>query len=321
LRSPSPFNIAESLTLFNFTRDGIAALYGRHSEATGQAFEPEAVDRAWRWTEGQPWLVNALAKQAVERDLKNDFSKPVTAALIDGAAESLMRTPPTRIGSLLDKLTEPRVARVIEPMLTGGKLSAGALNDDIQLCKDLGLVKANAAGTLVPANPIYADVIARFLNGRFQLGMPEDYAGRWMDGRRLDMNGLLKEFQKYWSLNADALTDKGAYKEAKPHLYLQAFLQRVANGGAHIGREFALGRKRADLLIEYAGLSYPIEVKLADRNKKDALEQIAGYMDRCGAKEGWLVVFDRDPRKPWKEKLYWETEKLPVGGVVHRVGC
>ncbi len=41
------------------------------------------------------------------------------------------------------------------------------------------------------------------------------------------------------------------YKEAGPHLLLQAFLQRIINGGGRIHREYALGRKRTDLFIEW----------------------------------------------------------------------
>ncbi|MDR1611472.1 MAG: ATP-binding protein, partial [Planctomycetota bacterium] len=71
LGSASPFNIVtKALTLDNFSREQVAELYRQHTEATGQVFEPEAVDRAWYWTEGQPWLVNALARQVVEDDLE-----------------------------------------------------------------------------------------------------------------------------------------------------------------------------------------------------------------------------------------------------------
>ena len=37
--------------------------------------------------------------------------------------------------------------------------------------------------------------------------------------------------------------------EAGPQLLLQAFLQRVVNGGGRLEREYALGRGRVDLLI------------------------------------------------------------------------
>ncbi|HEX5749470.1 MAG TPA: ATP-binding protein [Archangium sp.] len=61
MSAASFFNItAESLTLRNFTRDEVAELYQQHTDDTGQMFLPEAIDRAFYWTQGQPWLVNAL---------------------------------------------------------------------------------------------------------------------------------------------------------------------------------------------------------------------------------------------------------------------
>ena len=38
------------------------------------------------------------------------------------------------------------------------------------------------------------------------------------------------------------------------------------------------------------------------------LEQVAGYMDRCAAETGHLVIFDRDEKKPWSEKIFRRTE-------------
>ncbi|MDR2604635.1 MAG: type I restriction enzyme HsdR N-terminal domain-containing protein, partial [Desulfovibrio sp.] len=106
------------------------------------------------------------------------------------------------------------------------------------------------------------------------------------------------------------------------HLILQAFLQRVTNGGAQIIREFALGRGRVDVCVRYAGKAYPLELKLASsKARKQGLEQLEGYMAACSASEGWLVVFDRDPSKGWDEKISWADEKLPGGGTAHIVGC
>ena len=39
------------------------------------------------------------------------------------------------------------------------------------------------------------------------------------------------------------------YAEAGPQLLLQAFLQRIVNGGGRIEREYGLSRGRTDLLI------------------------------------------------------------------------
>ena len=34
------------------------------------------------------------------------------------------------------------------------------------------------------------------------------------------------------------------------------------------------------------------------------VEQTRGYMDRCGAEVGHLIVFDRAPDRPWEEKIF-----------------
>jgi hypothetical protein len=73
----SPFNIkVRSLTLRHFTAEEVAELYAQHTEDTGQRFEPEAVALAFELTQGQPWLINALAKVAVEERVP-DPSQPV----------------------------------------------------------------------------------------------------------------------------------------------------------------------------------------------------------------------------------------------------
>ncbi|MDR1935800.1 MAG: ATP-binding protein, partial [Candidatus Accumulibacter sp.] len=173
---------------------------------------------------------------------------------------------------------------------------------------------------LRPANPIYRDVMARTLNARTHDELPPTLANRWMDGQTLDMTELLKTFQQFWRENADAWIERYDYKEAAPHLILQAFLQRVVNGGAQIEREFALGRGRVDICVKYGKKAYPIEVKLAGRPKAESLEQILDYMAACGAKEGWVISFDRHPGRSWDEKISWSTEAQPDGRIVHWVG-
>ncbi|MEM6404972.1 MAG: hypothetical protein AAF669_00010 [Pseudomonadota bacterium] len=41
------------------------------------------------------------------------------------------------------------------------------------------------------------------------------------------------------------------YKEDGPQLLLQAFLQRIVNGGGQITYEYGLCRKRTDLLVAW----------------------------------------------------------------------
>ncbi|XXU84704.1 hypothetical protein WMF21_43800 [Sorangium sp. So ce1099] len=68
LGTSSPFNIKlESLRVGDFSGDEVRALYAQHTEDTGQAFTEAALARAFEVTAGQPWLVNALGREIVEK--------------------------------------------------------------------------------------------------------------------------------------------------------------------------------------------------------------------------------------------------------------
>ena len=321
LGSASPFNIVtKALTLTNFTREEIAALYRQHTAETGQVFEEAAIDRASFWTCGQPWLVNALARECVEKLLNNDSTRPVTAELIDAAAEAILCRRDTHIDSLLERLKEPRVRRIVEPVIVGTEPVESTLSDECQYVLDLGLLKREDR-TLKPANPIYAEVILRTLSYDTQESMGRSIvAAPWIAGDCLDMTGMLRAFQQFWRENSEVWQARYDYREAAPHLILQAFLQRVINGGGQIVREYALGRQRLDLLVCWQENRYALELKMKEQYRPDtAHAQLFGYLDRLGLTEGWLAVFDRDPAVSWDTKLTWRTIAFE-GKTLHVVG-
>ncbi len=324
LGSASPFNIAaESLTLQNFTEAEVGTLYGQHTADSGQVFPPEAVARAYYWSQGQPWLVNALARDVVDKLLEGDASRPIRPGLLDEAAERLILRRDTHIDSLIERLREERVRRIVEPVLTGSEPELSLDSDDARYVLDLGLLRKDL-GCWEAANPIYRELIVRALSYSVQETLAPELRNRWVANGALDMNGLLQAFQAFWRENSDIWIEKYDYREAAPHLILQAFLQRVVNGGAHIDREFALGRQRLDLCVHLGKNRYPLEIKVRDPRRSDpepsGLEQLGTYMDTCAASEGWLVIFDRRPDICWDERIGWNTVEHD-GRTIHVVRC
>jgi hypothetical protein len=317
LGTASPFNIIKrSLTLRNFTKEEVELLYRQHTDETGQVFEDNAIEIAFEQTQGQPWLVNAIAGEIIEQQLKKDFSKPITAEMISEAIKTIIIRRDVHIDQLLDKLKEPRVQKVIEQIIMGKSDEIDKLSDDYNYVKDLGLIRENNK-TLEPANPIYGEVIIRTLNYNEQWILDSDERfseyemPKYYKNNSVDMNLMLQDFQQFWRENSNIWQERFQYKEAAPHLILQAFLQRVFNGGGDVQREMATGTDRLDLCIAYKGKKYPIELKI-NRGKQSiekGIEQTLGYMDTLGCAEGWLVVFDRDREKSWDEKIYQKTEK------------
>ncbi len=320
LNSASPFNVKdESLTLRNFTSEEIAELYAQHTADTGQVFQPEAVALVYELTEGQPWLVNALARQAVDV-LVTDRSAPVLPEHIETAKELLIQRRDTHLDSLAERLREPRIRRIIEPMLIGTYMPMDIMNDDLVYARDMGLVADRPV--LRIGNAIYKELIPRALTSIMQANLPHQTAWYTRPDGTLDMPALLRAFQRFFAENSEAWLGRYDYQEAGPHLMLMAFLQRIVNGGGSIQREFALGSGRADLLVGFHGERHALELKVkrGDRTLQEGIEQLSGYLDRLGMKEGYLILFDRSSR-PFEEKLYETAAEGPAGQRIHVFGA
>jgi hypothetical protein len=317
LHTASPFNIkAESLTLRNFTAEEVAALYQQHTDETGQVFTPDATARAFHLTQGQPWLVNALARQITEV-LVPDPATPITPAHVDQAKELLIQRQDTHLDSLAERLREPRVRRIIEPILAGQMLG-NVPADDRQFVVDLGLMRRDPAGGLVVANPIYQEVIPRVLANAPQDSLPI-IAPTWLtpDGK-LDPAKLLEAFLAFWRQHGQPLLKSTHYHEIAPHLVLMAFLHRVVNAGGTIEREYAIGTGRMDLCVRYGEVALAMELKVWREGETNPLRaglaQLDGYLAGLGLDTGWLVIFDRREGLPdIAERTTTEPATTPAG--------
>ena len=312
----SAFNIsADSLRLGDLDRAKVDALLGQHTSETGQRFEPAAVDRVYTQTVGQPWLVNALCAHACFKSPQGrDRSRAITEDDILAAQEVLIQGRVVHLDQLADKLQEERVQRVIEPMLSGAPGDDISIHD-YEYVRDLGLI---AQGDEIRiANPIYAEVVPRELTFMVQKRLRQQ-AAWYVDGEGgLESAKLVEAFQQFFRENSEHWLERFGYKEAGPQLLLQAFLQRVLNGGGRIEREYGLGRQRVDILILWPRPQGMQRIVIECKILRDGLEatlakglpQTAGYMDRCGAAAGHLLIFDRS-EKPWEEKVFRRSEEF-----------
>ena len=313
----SPFNIkAASVTLRNFNAAEVTDLLGQHTAETGQPFLPEASAEIARVTDGQPFLVNALADLCVTA-LVPDRSTAITRAHVDEARERLIRSRTTHLDSLAERLKEPRVAHIVQAVILGDQ-PLQIDTDDFQYVVDLGLVRS-APGGAEPANPMYREVLARQLSINLQANLAAPWWPWATPEGRLDFPALLVAFRQWWRENSDMLPSQApSYPEAVPHLALCAFLQRVINGGGRVHREFAAGRGAMDLLIEYGPDRFAIEIKrVRSRDSQETviergIVQLGRYLDTVGLDHGWLVVFDVRPDRSWEDRL-WERE-VEAGG-------
>ena len=113
-------------------------------------------------------------------------------------------------------------------------------------------------------------------------------------------------------------------QEAGAQLVLEAFLQKVINGGGRVTQEYPFEQRRADLSIQWPqgrrwhaarASQHVIECRtlrsgrgLNSTVEKD-LRQTAWCIDRYGAESGHLLVFDQRPNKSWEERIFRRRER------------
>jgi len=308
LGTASPFNIkSESLLLKDFSREEVYELLEQHTQETGQVFPVDVEEEIYRLTGGQPWLTNALASQIVSKLLHDDYSQAITLDILKEAKRQLILRRDTHLDSLVDKLKEDRVKKIVQSIINGDHIAFDVLDDDIMYVRDLGIVSQSSP--LEFANPVYAEIILRIMASPLEESLPKEIQTSWFiktDGT-LDMEKLLKEFQVFYRRNSGAWLGRYEYKESAHHLLLMAFLQRIINSGGEIIREMALGNGRIDMLVRFGWQEFALELKVI-RDKytiEDGKEQLGRYLDRLGLKHGYLVIFDPGPGE-WEEKIYFK---------------
>ena len=322
----SPFNVAaKSLRMGDFTEAETRALMAQHTEETGQRFSSSALDSVWTQTRGQPWLVNALcAGTCFDDKAGRDRSRVIEVDDVYAAREELILSRRTHLDQLAHKLEEARVRRVVEPLLSGGEVQHHAR--DLEYVRDLGLLAPDSPPRM--ANPIYAEVVPRELGYVLQDSLDVQAAWYVDDDGGLNMDKLLTAFGTFFGEHSEHWLGRfGEYPEAGPQLILQAYLQRVVSGGGRIEREYGLGRGRTDLLVLWPRESgqpsdlwerFVVECKVLRDSARKSLEwtveqgvkQTLGYMAKCRAEEGHLVVIDRrsEERRRTEERRHGHGE-------------
>jgi hypothetical protein len=89
-----------------------------------------------------------LADETLVELLQNDYSKPITADLIDESANNLIKDTRAHIDSLMERLKEPRVRAIVEPILIGApRIPFTVSMVDKKYVVDLGLLKRDLNNT------------------------------------------------------------------------------------------------------------------------------------------------------------------------------
>lgn len=167
----------ESLRIGNFSLKEAEDLWLQHLNETGQHADSAIWPELWEDTSGQPWLVNALAREltmAGKDRAPRDPGEPITLERYKAARERLIQSRTTHLEQLADRLHEERVRRIISDILDSEEVDESYPEEDLEYAEDLAypaedLQYVEDLGLIVTrpevriANRIYHEIIPRRL--------------------------------------------------------------------------------------------------------------------------------------------------------------
>lgn len=317
-----PFDVAASSeTLPAFTEDEIRALYSQHTADTGQAFEEAASALAFSLSAGHPFLVQALGREVTSLV---PAPSPITESHMLAASRRLVERRVTPIDHLASRLAEPRVRRVVEPLLSGSVRVALAHEDDVRFARDLGLVAPTDPARI--EGGIHHALVPRLASAGVSRAVTEDPSRFFTTDGRLDMDALLHAFAVFFATHGDELVSALPYRDVGAELVLLGFLYRMLEGRGHVDVDYGGLRGRIDVTLSVplaGGGAFQREVLvLASRRKGDAgvkargLGSLEESIEASGLEAGTLVVFDRRGKEPIAERVRLREATTAKGRVV-----
>lgn len=114
-----------------------------------------------------------------------------------------------------------------------------------------------------------------------------------------------------------------SFRESGRQLLLMGYLQRIVNGCGKVEREMALVSGRCDLLIEYAGERFVVELKINydSYSFEDGKDQVSRYLDKLGLEHGYLMLFEtkKSDVVTWEQRLKWTELEHEWRGVKKQI--
>ena len=228
---------------------------------------------------------------------------------VDEAAENIIQRREMHLRNLVDKLSEEKVKKLISCMLIGGEFPQELSEDDIRYIYDLGLIKLSDNKIFV-ANEIYNEIIPRSLIYSTQLLIKYDLASFLEDDAGLNIAKVIKAFQLFYNKYFKVWVERFNYKEAGSFLFLQAFLNRIIDGGGKIERIYGLGRRHFTLIITWPQADQRFILELyyfqdsIKRMVKENIDKMYETMKTLDIKAGHLIIFNPNPAHLWEQKVY-----------------
>ena len=307
----SPWNIAADFNVdMSFSKEDIISMLLEYEAdyQTGMNTN-ELGTLLYNYTSGYPFLVSRLCKLLDEEICPKKFSgnKQLTwtKSGFQEAVKLLLNEKNTLFESLTEKLISfPELSKILQTLLfTGKNIPYNFYESSINIATMFGFVK-NQYGNLAVANRIFDTWLYNFYLSSSEMHEKEiyktslQYKNQFIIDGNLNMRRILEKFvihfyDLYGNCNEQFLEEEG-------RKYFLLYLRPIINGiGNYYIESQTRDLKRTDIIIDYNGNQYIIEMKIWHGNEYNhrGEQQLISYLNDYHQTKGYMISFNFNKKK------------------------
>ncbi len=303
----SPWNIAAEFKVnMNLLPSEIKPMLEEYAADKGVTLDSHALaERLYYHTSGYPFLVSKLCKVFDEDMLPEKVEQTWTVSDVDKSVVLTVREHNTNFDTVVKNLeNNPNLYDFVYKILVSGEREEYNIYDPII---NLGIIHGilrNGSGVRIH-NRIYEELIYNYMISRTKthltFGQYNNSKTLYSPDNGLNMDTVLLRFQAFMR---EQYSEKDHdFVERNGRLIFLAFLKPIINGSGYDFKEPQISEeRRIDVTITYFQHKYVAELKIwyGEKAHQDGLEQLADYLDRLALTEGYLLVFNKNKKKTWK---------------------
>ena len=329
-RYNSPWNIAADFDIsMSFSKNEIAGMLTEYEAdyKTGMNVD-EMAGLLFDDTSGYPFLVSRLCQLMDEVVCKKETYGSKSAAWTKEGFYEAQRLILAEKNMLFESLSEklvsyPELNDMLKSLLfTGKPIVFNYYEPSIGVASMFGFVK-NKNGMLVVANRIFETWLYNFYLSAADMQKKEIYAASLMDKNQFIVNGCLNMrliLEKFVVHFHDLYGDQNeTFLEEEGRKYFLLYLRPIINGtGNYYIEAQTRGQKRTDVIVDYRGHQYVIEMKIwrGQEYNNRGEKQLAGYLDDYHVNKGYMVSFNFNRKKKTGIREIVFNDKVMIEAVV-----
>jgi len=308
----SPWNIAADFEVdFNFEPSEIEAMLKDYCRENNIQWEMSTIsEKLYYYSSGYPWLVSKLCKFIDEKIIPKKNDKKWLVSDVEHAFTMIVDKSysATLFESMIKNLENNKALYnlVSNIVINGNQIPFDIEVPIINLGHLYGIIKNSAEGCQIH-NRIFEQRIYSYMMTKLSttiqpellFSLQHDY----QTNEGLNIKLILKRFQKFMKEHYSDRDHK--FLEREGRLLFLSYLRPIINGKGFDFKEPNIAdERRMDIVITYLNQRYVLELKIwrGEKYHRKGLKQLNDYLDKYSLKQGYLLIYNFNKNKEYKQE-------------------